>query len=302
MDILRTLRSHSGGRSLIAPAEMRRPLPRLAYCGICLALGAWALTTAFPLYWMVVSALKPTAEMYRIPPTLLPLHPDFGTVAAMWEAFDFPLYFRNSLAIAAGTVVLNLGVSSLAGYALAKLRPPGGRALLFLFLCTLMVPSQAYLIPQFLNIKSLPLLGWSLMDTYWAVWLPGAVSAFHIFMFKSFFHNLPDELLEAARIDGASALQAFLRVALPLARPALAVAAIFVFTASWNDFLWPLLVIPTEERQPLMVALYYLSKVADKPHNLVMAAMATAAAVPIAVFLIFQRHIVRGIAVGGLKG
>ncbi|MGE5672494.1 MAG: carbohydrate ABC transporter permease [Mycobacterium leprae] len=289
-------------RSVLSDSDLRHFGPRLAYWVILAVLLGGSLTMLFPLYWMVSSAFKPTVEIYKAPPTLWPAHPTAGTFSQALQIFNFGRYFGNSLVLTLGTLLCNLLVSSLAGYALAKLRPWGHKVILFLFLSTLMVPAQAYLIPQFLTVRSLPLLHLNLLDTPWAIWLPGAVSAFNIFLFKSFFEGIPEDLLEAARIDGAGPMQIFRSIVLPLSRPVFGVVAIFAFTGSWNDFVWPLLVITNEKRQPLTVALYYLANVSNTPWNIVMAVMSLVVLVPIIVFLIFQRQIIRGISFSGLKG
>ncbi len=294
-------RAETQERSLISQMDLRTWRYRLLYAMILLVLSIALVTAIFPLYWMFSNAFKPTAEIYRFPPSLLPRSWDPANFRLIWQVFPFPKYFKNTLIIALGTLLLQISVSSMAGYALSKLRPAFGRVVLLAFLSTLMVPSVAYLIPQFLNIRSLPILHISLFNSYWAIWLPAAASAFNIFLFKGFFDDIPDELVEAARVDGASALQIFLRIVLPLSRPVLAVVAIFTFTGSWNDFLWPLLVIQDPNKQPISVALYYLNT-SNVQWNAMMAGLLITALPPIMAALIFQRQLVRGIAFTGLKG
>ena len=298
---VRAARGEAHERSLISPMDLRTWRYRLLYAAILLVLLGALATALFPLYWMFTNAFKPTAEIYKFPPSLVPQSWDPANFKLIWEVFPFPKYFRNTLVIALGTLLLQITVSSMAGYALSKLRPALGRVVLLAFLSTLMVPSVAYLIPQFLNIRSLPILHISLFNTYWAIWLPAAASAFNIFLFKGFFDEIPNELVEAARVDGASALQIFWRIILPLSRPVLAVVGIFTFTGSWNDFLWPLLVIQDPNKQPVSVALYYLNT-SNVQWNAMMAALLITALPPILVALLFQRQLVRGLAFTGLTG
>lgn len=260
------------------------------------------LTTIFPLYWMFSGALKTTPEMFRMPPTMIPEDPRWWNYPLAWSRLRYNVYFRNTLLLALGGWFLQLFVSTTAAYSLSKLKPAFGNVLLFLFLSTLMVPSAAYLIPQYLTVVSLPLIHVRLIDTWWAVWLPQAVSAFNIFVLKSFFDEIPTDLTDAARIDGANAWQMFMRIILPLAKPALAVVSIFSVIGAWKDFFWPFLVLSNADQQPIMVAIYRLSNRSQEPLNLIVAALAIASLPPIIIFLIFQRQIIRGITLTGLKG
>lgn len=189
-----------------------------------------------------------------------------------------------------------------AAFSLSRLKPAGSRIVLFLFLSTLMVPSMAYLIPAYLTVVSLPIVNIPLIDTWWGVWLPGAASAFNIFVLKSFFDEIPQDLIDAANIDGAGAARTLAQIVLPLSRPVLAVVSIFTLIGAWKDFFWPFLVLSKVELQPIMVALWRLSARMQEPLNLIIAGLAIASTPPIILFLIFQKQIIRGITLTGLKG
>lgn len=289
-------------RTLISPIELRKPGGRIAYWLIFGLLLLLSVTTIFPLYWMFSGALKSTPEIFRATPTLLPEDPQWRNYPLAWSRLRYSLYFRNTLGLALGGWLIQIFVSTTAAYSLSKLKPAFGNVVLFLFLSTLMVPPSAYLIPQYLTVVRVPLLNISLIDTWWAVWLPQAVSAFNIFVLKSFFDDIPADLTDAARIDGANAWQVFARIVLPLAKPALAVVSIFAVIGAWKDFFWPYLVLTNADLQPIMVALYRLSNRSQEPLNLIVAALAIASIPPIVLFIIFQRQIVRGITLTGLKG
>jgi multiple sugar transport system permease protein len=297
-----TRRQESATRSLLSPLELRRPGMRALYWGMFALLLLLTLTTVLPLYWMVAGALKTSTELLRMPPTWLPADPQWGNYPLAWSRLRYSRYFANTLALALGALLLQLLVSATAAFALSKLRPAGGRVILLLFLGTLMVPPTTYLIPQYLTVVRLPLLGISLLDSWWGVWLPGAASAFNIFVLKQFFDRIPRDLSDAAAIDGANAWQLFTRIVLPLSQPALAVVAIFTLIGSWKEFFWPYLVLSNAEQQPIMVALFRLANRAQEPLNLIVAALAIASLPPIVLFLIFQRQIIRGITLTGLKG
>jgi multiple sugar transport system permease protein len=282
---------------------LRRPLVRLLYWGVFLLLLAATVTTFGPLYWMASGALKSNVEIFQRPPTFWPAHPQWSNYVNAWQILQLPLYLGNSLILAAGAVLLQLLVSATAAYALSKLPLRGKGALQFAFFATLMVPSVVYLIPQFVNISDLPLIHVSLINNWAGVWLPEAANAFNILVLKGFFDTIPSELVEAARLDGASNWQVFTRIVLPLSRPALAVISIFTVIASWKDFLWPLLVLSNSNLQPLMVALYHESSLnANLPFSYLMAGLVFASLPPVLLFLIFQRQIIRGVNLTGLKG
>jgi multiple sugar transport system permease protein len=294
----------SSERSLISPLEWNKPGVRFAHWAMVVLLVLLTLTTLGPLFWMVSGALKSSVEIYRTPPLLWPTAPEWSNFSRAWTQLNSLLYLGNTAALAAGAVVLQLLVSATAAYSLSKLKPVLSKALLFFFLSTLMVPAIAYLIPQYLTVVHLPIFGISLTDSWWAVWLPEAANAFNIIVLKSFFDAIPNELVEAARIDGANALQIFVRIILPLSRPALAVVAMFTVFATWKDFLWPLLVLTDTNKQPVSVALYQLAIAASNavPQNVLLAGFILAMLPPVILFLIFQRQIIRGVNTTGLKG
>jgi multiple sugar transport system permease protein len=291
-------------RSLISPLEWYKPGVRIAHWAIVALLVLLTLTTLGPLFWMFSGALKSSVEIYRTPPQLWPATPEWSNFSKAWTELNSLLYLGNTAALAVGAVVLQLLVSATAAYSLSKLKPVLGNALLFFFLSTLMVPALAYLIPQYLTVVHLPIFGISLTDSWWAVWLPEAANAFNIIVLKSFFDSIPNDLVEAARIDGANALQIFIRIILPLSRPALAVVAMFTIFATWKDFLWPLLVLTDPSKEPVSVALYQLGIAASNgvPQNVLLAGFIFALLPPLILFLVFQRQIIRGVNTTGIRG
>jgi multiple sugar transport system permease protein len=295
----------SSGRTLVSPLMLKRPTGRVIYWTVFALLLVSTLITFGPLYWMFSSALKSSIEIFQSPPTFWPLHPAWNNYASAWNVLQYPLYFGNTLILAAGAVVLQLLVSATAAFALSKLRPAGKSIIQFVFFSTLMVPPVVYLIPQFVNISDLPLIHVSLVNNWAGVWLPEAASALNILILKSFFDTIPTELTDAARLDGANGWQLFSRIMLPLSRPALAVVTIFTVVASWKDFLWPLLVLFNPDLQPLSVAIFHeagLNSNFPLPFNYLMAGLVLASIPPILLFLLFQRQILRGVNLTGLKG
>jgi multiple sugar transport system permease protein len=291
-------------RSIISPVEFRKPSVAIIHWAIFGLLIVGTVVTIGPLLWMVAGALKPSIEIFSTPPVLWPASPEWRNFVTAWQQLNSLRYLANTVALAAGAVALQLVVSATAAFALSKLKPIFSNILLFFFLSTLMVPAIAYLIPQYFTVIHLPIFGISLIGTWWAIWLPEAANAFNIIILKSFFDTLPNELLEAARIDGANAWQIFTRIVLPNSLPALAVVSMFTIFATWKDFLWPYLVLIDPSTQPISVALYLqgIAQNSYQPLNVLLAGFVIATIPPMILFLIFQRQIMRGVVTTGLKG
>ncbi|MEU7200873.1 carbohydrate ABC transporter permease [Streptomyces sp. NPDC045470] len=288
-------------RTLVRPAVLRTRKGKLVYWSV-LAVALALFTVAFlvPLYWAVTGAMKTSAELAQNPPTYVPAewHPE--NYGRAWREMDLTRYFLNTVLLAGGAWLVQLAVQVPAAYALSKLRPRFGNVVLGLMLVTLMMPATALLVPVYLTVVDVPLFHRNLIDSPSAVWLPAAANAFSIYLLKNFFDRVPDELLDAARIDGAGPLGTMWRIVLPLSRPILAVVSILSVVAAWKDFLWPLLVLPDPAKQPLSV---FLQRVAqDTPLNSLVAGLVLASLPLIALFLAFQRQIVAGLGAGGLKG
>ncbi|MEU1117156.1 MULTISPECIES: carbohydrate ABC transporter permease [unclassified Streptomyces] len=288
-------------RTLVRPAVLKTRKGRLIYWS-ALAVALLLFTVAFvvPLYWAATGAMKSSTELAQSPPTYVPesWHPENYVKA--WREMDLTGYFLNTVVLAGGAWLVQLAVQVPAAYALSKLRPRFGNLVLGLMLLTLMMPATALLVPVYLTVVDVPLFHRNLINSPGAVWLPAAANAFNIYILKNFFDRIPDELLDAAKIDGAGTPTTLWRVVLPLSRPILAVVSILSIVTAWKDFLWPLLVLPDPARQPLSV---FLQRVApDTPLNSLVAGLVMASLPLIALFLVFQRHIVAGLSAGSLKG
>ncbi|MBX7247050.1 MAG: carbohydrate ABC transporter permease [Candidatus Sumerlaeaceae bacterium] len=297
-------------RTLISDVDLRNTRTRVIYWSAFTVLVVGALTAVIPLFWGFLSALKSPAEIFSYPPTFLPT-PASEPWKWNWEVYptvfagtQFLRYFWNTFLLAVCCWVASIVPSALAGYALSKLRTPFRRILTMLFFMTLMVPFQAYLVPLFLTVKSLPLTGTNLVQHfagYPAIILPAGVSAFNIFLFKSFFDDIPNSLIEAARMDGSSELGVLWRIVLPLSYSVFAVVSIFSFMGTWNDFLWPYLVISDNNWATIMLRLYQFDSHGEVGKNQVLAALMIASLPPLALFALFQKRIMQGIAMTGVK-
>ena len=187
-----------------------------------------------------------------------------------------------------------------AAYSISKLRPVFGNAVLALMLATLMIPATVLVIPQYVTVINMPIVGWNLLNTPWAIWLPAVSNAFTIFLLKRFFDSIPNEMLQAAELDGAGPIRTLWSVVVPVSRPIIGVVCIFSVTATFKDFLWPLLVQPSATTKTVNVGIYAFST--GLGQNVVIAAAVIAAIPTIVVFLIFQKNIMAGLTVGSLKG
>jgi multiple sugar transport system permease protein len=295
---------HGGAtRTLISDAELDRGSARLAYYAVLAVVTVlFALVFLFPLYWMVSGALKSPVEFAQPTPTLVPhfWHPENYTEA--WGQLQIARYFGNTVLYTLGGWLIQLVVDVAAAYALSRLRPVLGRVVLAMMLATLMLPASALLVPAYLTVSDVPLLGVNLIDTPWALWLPAAANAFNIYVLKRFFDQIPADLLDSASLDGAGRLRVLWSIVLPLSRPVLGVVSIFAVVGMWKDFLWPLLVLQDPGSQTLSVALSRLSNTSQVPPTEMMAGLVIASVPMIVVFLIFQRSIVGGLSAGAMKG
>ncbi|MEU4482531.1 carbohydrate ABC transporter permease [Micromonospora sp. NPDC023966] len=274
-----------------------RTRDRVAKTVLYVVLLLGLLAVAGPFVWMALSSLKPEREIRDVPPTWWPETVTLDNFRGLFSRLDFPLYFFNSALVATLVMVGNLLFCSLVGYALAKLRYPGKRALFLAVLGMLMVPGMVTFVPQFVLVSNM-----GLTNTYAGLILPFLVGPFGVFLMRQFLQSIPDELIEAARVDGAGEFRIFWRVVLPLCRPALATLGILTFLASWNNFLWPLVVATTEDKYTLPVALALYSVGENERNYGLLLAGAVVVVLPVLlVFLVLQRHFLRGIATTGIK-
>lgn len=257
-----------------------------------------AVITVFPFLWMLLTSIKgPTDEIFSVPPQFLPTDPTLQNYTNVLDQLPIGRFFLNSVVVGAAVTVLNVLVAALAAYPLAQLRFFGRESIFYLLLATLIVPAQLTYIPSFVMAVNL----FHYYDTIGALILPNLASAFNIFLLRQAFKGVPRELVDAARIDGAGELRIWWSIMLPIIRPSLAAVAIFTFVTSWNDFLWPSLMLHTRDNMTLPVGLVALQGLFSSDFRSV-AAGVTMTVVPIlAFFIVFQRHFVRGLA-GAVKG
>ena len=276
----------------VARETRKRRISQVALVAILLIGGIMMI---FPFVWMISSSFKRPQDIYSL--SLIPPVFTLDSYRTVLQDTSYIRWFLNSLVIATITTASVAFFDSLAGYTLAKFKFPGSMVIFILILSTLMVPTEMLVIPWFMMSIE---LGWT--DSYAGVMFPGVISAFGVFLMRQFFMGVPNELIDAARLDGFSEFRIFWKIALPLVKPAVAALCIFTFLGNWNAYIWPLIVIRSEEMRTLPVGVAFFSSENGARFDLIMAA-ATLATVPvIIIFLIFQKQIIRGIALAGLKG
>ncbi|MFE5046339.1 carbohydrate ABC transporter permease [Streptomyces sp. NPDC056637] len=288
-------------RTLISPAQLGRRRGKTVYwCVFALVTVLFTLVFLGPMYWMVSGGLKTTQEFVKAPPTLVPTSVHPGNYGDAWRVMDLAKLLGNTLYYAFGALAFQLVLDVAAAYSLSKLRPLFGKVILGMMLATLMIPATVLVVPQYLTVLDVPLFERNLLNSPWVIWLPSVTNAFNIFLLKRFFDSIPQELLDAASIDGASALRTLRSVVLPLSRPILGVVSIFAVVGVWKDFLWPMLTLPAPGKQTLNVGIYSLAS--GVPENWLIAALTIASLPTLVLFLLFQRNIMSGLTAGGLKG
>jgi len=287
-------------RGFLSNTELRTPTGRLTYILVVGVLLVIAVVALFPFFFAFTSGLKGSTEIFSAGLQLLPETPLWNNYSDAWTRFTMARLLTNSFVIVGGGVLLQLVISSLAAYSLSQLKPVGARFVMIGFLITLMIPAIAYIVPLYLTIRDVPIVHINLLDSYWALWLPYSVSAFSIFILKTFFDRIPVDILDSARVDGASSFEIFRFIILPLARSILIVVCVVAFVNLWKDFLLPYLVLKDPLSQPITVRLIYLAN--DYGVNLQMAASFIGLLPPLLLAVILQRYMNVGISIGGVKG
>ena len=269
---------------------------RLLTIAVNAALLLAALLTLLPLAWMVSASFMPAGEANQLPPRYLPSAPTLVHYQTLFARLNLGRAFRNSLILAVSITAVSVLCNSMAGYAFAKLRFRGRDRLFALLLLTLVVPPQVGMLPLYLELRAL-----GLVNSYGGVVVAAIATVFGIFLVRQFALAIPDELLDAARIDGASEWRIYWTMVLPLLRPILVTLAVFTFLSSWNDFMWPLIVLTDERLQTLPVALANLSGEHVQDTELMMAGAVVTVLPVLILFLAAQRQYLEGILMGGLK-
>ena len=256
-----------------------------------------ALATLTPLLWMVSASFMSPGESNSFPPRLLPRTPTLQNYVDLFTRLDLARYFLNSAVVAVSATLLSLLINSMAGYAFAKLRFAGRERVFRVLLAALVIPAQVGMLPLFLMLKSM-----GLVNTMAGVVIPFMAGVFGIFMIRQYALSIPDDLLDAARVDGAGEYRIFWTIVLPVIRPILVTLAVFTFLSAWNDFMWPLIVLSDDAKYTLPVALASLSGEHVQDTSLMMAGSVLTVLPVVVLFVSLQRAYIRGVMMGSVKG
>ena len=273
---------------------MNRPFADAVVNGLLIALAVISLA---PLAWMLSVSFMQTGEAAHFPPPLLPAAPTLGNYHELFAKAGMGRYLFNSFLVSTCVTLLALLFNTMAGYAFAKLKFAGRERTFRLLLAALVIPAQVAMMPLFLLLKQM-----GLVNTYAGAIVPGMAAIFGIFLVRQYARSIPDELLEAARIDGASEARIFFQIVLPGLKPILVTLAIFSFLGAWNDFMWPLIVLSDQNLQTLPVALASLSREHVQDNELMMAGSVVTIVPVLLLFLALQRHYIQGLLLGSVKG
>ena len=289
-------------RPVLSGRRLRRQrlaLPRLRVVPtvLQLALVLGAVLMVLPLVWIVSASVQPRSDIFDVPFRWIPERLVLSNYTEAFAAAPFGTYFLNSLLIAGTATVIHLAVTSLAAFGLAHYRFPGRGFLFVAILSTMMIPFQVVMIPLYLQVRD---LGW--LNSYQGIIVPTAVTALGVFLMRQFMLTIPRDYFDAARIDGASDLQLFFRVALPLSKPALAALGIFVFLEQWNSLIWPLIVVTDVGLRPLAVGLSEFQTQYGADYEYLLAASVASMLPVVILFLVLRRQFVRGVTIGTSKG
>lgn len=274
-----------------------RAMPRIRKGLLYVFLILVTLSMVVPLIWMISASLKSEAEIFGFPIQWIPSKFYWSNYADVWTKVPFLTYYLNTLKIAGITTLLQVFTCSMAAYAFAKVRFPERDKLFLLYLATMMIPYQVMMIPQFLLMKEI-----GLVNSHWALILLGAFNPFGVFLFRQFFITIPEELSEAARIDGLNEFGIYFRIILPLTRPAIASLIIFTFMHSWNDFLGPLIYLNSDSLFTLQLGMQHFQTEYSTEYGPLMAAAVSAIVPMIIVYFLAQDHFIEGISAGAVKG
>ncbi len=283
-------------KGALTASDMKSGKYKIVYFSMMAVLLCWCAIVILPILWIILSGFKDPAEIYAIPPKILPSKVEFSKLADAWSKMKFYKYYLNTFIMAGGCVLADIIVSGLGGYIFSRVKPKGYKILYSVCFAMLLLPGMGGTVPLYMLFKSMHLL-----NTFVPMWLMSMVNIFHIFLFKSFFDGISSSLVEAAQIDGASNLKIFFKIIIPLSVPVFITVAILSFNAQMSTFLWPYLTIQDNTKTVLGVYMYKL-KTSNFSMDYQMLAILFSILPQIIIFAMFQKQIIGGVNVGGVKG
>ena len=286
-------------------SDMKQAKYKIFYGLLWLFMAFWFIVVILPCIWMAVSGFKTAAEINATQNVkFLPETFDLSKLVRAWTTLNYKKYYLNTVLMAIGCVVADIFASGLAGYVLSRLKPTGYKLVLGLVFCLMLLPTTGTTVPLFVTFKNGIIPGVSMLNTYWPMWLMSAANMFNVILFKTSFDGISPSLIEAAKIDGASNLKIFVQIMIPLSVPVIMTVALFTFNAQFGNFFWPNLVLTNPDKYTLGVQIYKIQAVtnASITDDIKMMGILFSVLPQLIVFGIFQKHIIGGINLGGVKG
>lgn len=280
--------------------DMKSVKYKILYLVLCLALLLVIAMVVVPALWMVMTCFKEPAELASVHQSFFPTQFRFEKFATTWARFKFHKYFFNTLVMSVGTVVFDVVINGFAGYVLSRLKPRGAK--LYFGMVTVLILVNAPIIPLYMTFVDFPIGHFSMLGTYWPMWMMAGANMFNILLFKTSFDAISVSLVEAAKIDGASPIRIFTSIIIPMSVPVITTVAIFTFNGSFGSFFWPYLIVPDSSKRTLGVVLYAVRGAADLSLDIKMIATFICIIPQLLVFILFQKKIIGGINLGGVKG
>lgn len=281
--------------------DMKKPGNKVLYWTLFALLVIIALVCVLPPLYILISSFKTTKELLQIPIQILPKEWKIDKFVTIWNNLNFGRYYANTIAVIIGSIIFSILSNGLAGYVISCLKPKGSALYATIIMWTMLLPSTLSFIAAFQNMVDLPLLHINLSNTYWPMWFSAGANAFQVLLYKNFFDSIPRTLVEAATLDGASRVKIFSKIILPLSKPIIAVDAIFTVTNCWGSFLFPYLILNSDEKKTVMLAIYNMSIGQKYTVDEQLAGIVFTIIPPIIMFFFLQKYIMGGLTLGGVK-
>ncbi len=285
----------------ISKTELNQPKGKAAYWGMWTFLVICSLISIIPAVWIMISGFKDLEEFFAVPPTIIPksFHPE--KLVDIWNKFDFVNYYKNTAVVTLGVVVFTVVFNGLSGYVLSRLKPKGSKVVFMALMVLMMIPNTIGMVPYYMTICDFPYFHFSMLNTLWALWIPAAANTFNILLFKNSFDSIPISYLEAARLDGATSLQIFYKIIVPLSVPIIMTVSILTFNGAWGDFFWPYMILNDKSLHTISIFLFQ-NKTGNYTIDLYMIMLTLSILPPMIIYAFLQKYIMSGFAVGGIKG
>ncbi len=290
-----------GMKGILRASDMKQTKYKLAYAAMVLIMLVYLAVVIVPSLWMLLSGFKDASEIYQRPTRFFPREIRLSKVAEVWKELKFYKFYINTFALALGAVAFDVVVNGFAGYVLSRLKPRGSKAIYWLVMLLMMLPSTMTTVPLYKTFINFPIVHANMLNTYMPMWLMAAANMFNIVLFKTAFDGISSSLVEAARIDGATDMGIFFKIILPLSVPVIMTVCIFTFNGQFGNFFWPYLVVQEREKWTIGIWLYKVTG-GTTPIDEQMLSILFSIAPQLLIFILFNKYIIGGINIGGVKG